>query len=295
MLRFLAALMVALTLSAQSEWDRSGLHSQVQSFQDILANLLATESIEQKSTTYSTRMRIRIGQDALKPIEPKVTKRTIVSEMGYSLRGSKNPVWAEVRKVLTVDGKAITKPAQARARLLSGLKSDAERERARLLEEFSKYGLEATATDYTLSLLLFRAADRGKMIFENPSSEFVGAERVLAIQFQRRGDDASLTVFTDKEVQRAPLSGILWVRSSDMRPIKLQLDARTKQGSTEILDRAVIEYAPSRFGAVVPQSVIHTRSIDGKPFIESRYTYSNHQRFGADADIKFTTEPEPKP
>ena len=68
MFRLGASLLVTLSLCAQTSWDRSRFLSDVQSFNDLLPNLLANELLEQKSVVYPNRLHIRMGQDALKPL-----------------------------------------------------------------------------------------------------------------------------------------------------------------------------------------------------------------------------------
>lgn len=267
--------------------DRARLASQAQSFAEQLPNLIGSETLHQKSIQYSTRMRIRFGEAALKPIQPKVSERKIHSEMGFALRGKQQPVWYELRKVMTVDGRTVNPPKKARERLAFGLKSDNERERLRMMEEFTRYGLNGLATDYSLSLLLFRFGEVDKFRFEPISREFIGADRVQVYRFSRTDDTAVVTIFDGKHVSRQPLEGKLWVRSDSTTPLRIELNSRLSDGQLMIEDNGAITYEPSRFGTVLPVSVLYQRHINGALVMEIRYEYSNFQKFGADAELKF--------
>ncbi len=283
--------MLTLVLLGQQQapFDRARLASQAQSFAEQLPNLIGTETLEQKSISYATRMRIRVGEAALKPVPPKIRERRIRSEMGFVLRGKEAPVWSELRKVMDVDGKQVTAPKKARERLAFGLKSDDERERLRMMEEFMRYGLDGLATDYSLTLLLFRFGDIDKMRFvATGTSEFSGADRVNAYQFSRADTEAGVTVFDGKQAIKQPLRGTIWLRAGDLVPLKIQLLSRLVQDKTVIDDEGLVEYQLSRYGAVVPRAVLYQRKVNGVLVLETRYEYKDFQKFGADAELKFT-------
>jgi hypothetical protein len=271
--------------------DRARLASQAENFAGSLSNVLCTESLTQKSIRYSTRMRVRVGESVLKPIAPKVSERLIVSEMGYALRGTERAVWQEVRKVSSVDGKPVGNVKQARERLAFGLRNADERARLKMLEEFTQFGLTGMATDYTLSLLLFGPSEIGQMQFEEVRSEFIGAEEVLVAAFHRMDAGAAITIYDRKQATRQPFQGLIWVRKSDMRPVRLRLISQMQQEGALIVDEGTIEYVLSHFGSLVAQQVTYKRIVNGSPVTEILYEYTKHQKFGANADIKFSADP----
>lgn len=277
------------------EIDKARLASQAESFASSLANLVCTESLSQKSISYSTRMRVRIGESALKPIEPKAKERLIVSELGYALKGKERPVWQEVRKVSSVDGKPVTATKQARERLAFGLRNADDRARLRMMEEFTRYGLSGMATDYTLSLLLFGPSEIGLMQFEERPSEFSGADEVLVAAFHRLDAGAAITVYDTKQASRQPFQGLIWVRKSDLSPVRLKLVSTLKKDQAEIVDEGTIEYGRSSFGSLVAQQVSYKRLVNSVVTTEILYKYTNYQKFAADADIKFSAEPSQQP
>ena len=281
-------LLTLALLAQQPQLDRARLASQAQSFAEQLPNLITTETLKQRSISYSTRMRIRIGEAALRPIPPKIKEREIRSELGFVLRGKEQPVWSELRKVMDVDGKSVMPPKKARERLAFGLKNDDDRARLKMMEEFTKYGLEGLATDYSLTLLLFRFGDIDKMRFELKAMEFSGADRVQTFSFSRADDEAAVTVFDGKNAIRQPLKGTIKMKQADMKPMQIQLVSDLEQGKTHIRDVGTVEYVASKFGCVVPQTVRYTRHVNGVLILETHYTYKEFQKFGADAELKFT-------
>ncbi len=272
---------------AQLGLDRPQLASRAQSFAEQLPNLVGTETLRQRSISYASRLRIRVGEAALKPAPPKIRERTIHSELAYALRGQEEKNWYELRTVLTVDGKRVNTPRKAREKLLLGLKSDDERQRLKLMEEFSRYGLEALATDYSLTLLLFRPGEIDRLQLEEAGSEFIGADRVLRYRFRRQDDGAALTLYDQKQVVRQPLVGEIWVRQADMTPVRIRLDSRLEQNGVVIEDTGEVEYDVSRFGVAVPVRVRHTRQVNGQLVNETNYLYENFQKFGAETELKF--------
>ena len=284
----LFGLLPLLVFAQEAQLDRARLASQAQSFAEQLPNLIGTETLKQRSITYSNRMRIRVGEAALRPIPPKIKEREIRSELGYALRGKENPVWYELRKVMDVDGKSVMPPKKARERLAFGLKSDDERTRLRLMEEFTKYGLDGLATDYSLTLLLFRVGEVDKFRFVPSSVEFMGADRVAVFEFRRPDDEAAVTVFDGKQAVRQPLRGRIWVRQQDMTPLRIQLVSLLKEDKLEFFDEGVVEYGPSKFGTVIPTSVTYQRKVNGVLLMETQYTYKDFQKFGAETELKFT-------
>ena len=289
LLNMVLSLILATTLLAQEPaLDRARLASQAQSLAEQLPNLISTEVLKQKSISYSTRMRIRLGEGALRPIAPKIREREIVSELGYALRGKEKPVWFELRKVISVDGKTVTAPKAARERLAFGLQSDDERARLKMLEEFTHYGLDGIATDYGLALLMFRFGDIDKLQFEARGSEFVGADRVLVIGFRGVNSEMAVTVFDGNNATRQPVQGTLWLRQADMRPLRIQVLSTLVQNKMEIVDEGVIEYIQSKFGCALPTSVAYTRKVNGTLMVETQYRYQPFQKFGSDAQLKVT-------
>ncbi len=278
--------------NAQTALDLSVLSSRAQSFAESLPNSVCTEILRQREVRYESRLRIRPNDPSLVAPPPKVIEREIVSDLGYVLERVPTPQWREVREVVRVGDKQIATKEKARERLLFGLKSERDRDRHRLLSEFQKYGLDFTVTDYGLSLLMFLPTEVRKFDYEFEKREFAGAEAMQVFLFRRRDTDVSVTVFNEKQLTHARLEGRLWIRERDGMPLRIQLLTRTKSEDDNILDDGTVEYEPSRFGPLVATGVRLVRFINNKPTAEAIYQYSNHQRFNAEAELKFDVDPE---
>jgi hypothetical protein len=281
---------------APRQVDFSVLASRAQSFAEALPNLVCTEELLQKELRYTSRLKVRNEDDSLVAPPPKTFVRKIVSELGYALDGGKSGNWREVRKVMEVDGRTVTKREKAREKLVFGLRSDRDRERYRLLEEFRRYGLDVTVTDYSLSLLLFRAAELPRYRFQWEKEEFAGADKVQVFSFRRMDEDAAVTVFEGKKATHARIQGRLWLREDGV-PVKIQLVAVTQDDDLTIRDEGTVEYSQSSFGPLVAARVDFVRRVAGKKIdervmAEAEYVYANYQRFGAEAELKFETLPE---
>jgi hypothetical protein len=282
---------LAALARAQAGLDYSILASRAQSFAESLPNLVCTEVLRQREIRYESRLKIRPDDRVLTAPPPKMIEREIVSDLGYALDGGANPVWREVRKVIRVDQRNVTPKEKARERLLFGLKSNRDRDRHRMLEEFRKHGLEITVTDYGLVLLLFLSTELRNFEFQAEKQEFIGADRMDVYRFRRKDREVTVNVYDEKKISRAPLEGRLWVRHADSMPRRIQLLASTKDEGVPILDDGTVDYEPSRFGPLVVTGVRFVRFVNGRPIAEAVYQYSNHQRFNAEAELKFDADP----
>ncbi len=279
-------------VQAQTPLDRAVLASRAQSFAESLPNLVCTETLVQKELRHSTRLRIRRDDQVLVAPPPKIQEREIVSELGYVLDGREQPTWREVRKVMRVDAKLVASREKARERLVFGLRSNRDRDRMRMMEEFARYGLDTTATDYGLTLLIFLPSEIAKFEFKGEKEEVVNGEALDVYLFRRTDREAAVTVFDNKRAEHAPLQGRVWIQRATGTPLRIQLLAVTRVDDAPILDEGVVQYGPSRFGSLVATSVHFQRSSQGKLLAEAEYRYSDHQKFGAEAELKFESDPE---
>jgi hypothetical protein len=54
-----------------------------------------------------------------------------------------------------------------------------------------------------------------------------------------------------------------------------------------VREEASVDYSPTSFGALAPNSVDHKELIGGQLSVQNSFLYSDFHRFGADAEIKF--------
>lgn len=238
--------------------------------------------------------------------------REITSEYGFAALRDK-PEWIrEFRQVVSVDGRAVlaerTNPRQA---LAEGMTSEDDRRRMTLLREFAKYGQTGAATDFGQSILLFRSRQLALLDFRFVRREFSGADEAVVIEWrQKEGSDDAARVYSARRLERVRMEGTLAVREADGVPLRITLALKNTEYDTLATHAAAIDYAPSRYGVLLPVSVHYRKlaqrltpgkkkndpPVPGPPrlIIDNLARYADWQMFAADANIKFIPiEPEP--
>jgi hypothetical protein len=218
----------------------------------------------------------------------------VVSEYSYaSLRESPGALH-EFRQVISVDGRRVSTPEKARHTLSLGLNSEDDRARKRMLEEFQKNGLRGAATDFGQVILLFTRRQMDNYDFRIDGNGRIGAEEALTIAFEQRQGSTSMLVFEGRNTVRAKLDGQLWVRRKDGMPLRISLRSEWMELRHTRRHEAVVDYTQTPFGILAPASVKHTEFLDNQLLTENLYRYTPFKKFGADAEIKFQTVPEPE-
>jgi hypothetical protein len=260
--------------------------------------LIGEETIRQRAVAAPPRFRPRIGAAALEPPPERWMERELKSEFAYArfrAEGSDQGSIHEARQVLALDGRAVTATAKAREQLALGLRSDDDKLKRRLLEDLRKYGLPETATDFTLTLLLFEGSGLNRFLFTPTREVMLGADRAQVFQFTQKDGDSAFTVFHGRRMYRQRMEGEVWLRAEDSLPVKIVFQSLIPDADAPVLDHGEVEYARSPHGILVPVAAAHRRTIAGRLTAESRFSYGNFKRFGADSEIRFTAEDEPLP
>jgi hypothetical protein len=89
------------------------------------------------------------------------------------------------------------------------------------------------------------------------------------------------------------MQGEIWVRQQDLVPLRITMNAAAAIDGREALYTAVVDYAMSGRGVLLPAGIHYTESVDGMVMTENRYRYSEFKFFTADVEIKFTPADEP--
>lgn len=268
-------------------------------FARSLDKLIGEETIVQRGVVSQAKFRPRIGNAALTPPKPKYTEKELQSEFGYALfraeGAEEGGVLHEARQVLRVDGREVAKTEKARTRLTTGLRSADDEVKKQLLEDLRKYGLPEAATDFTLTLLLFRQRALEQYTFRPMYQTMSGADAIQVFRFEQRSGDG-MTVFHGKKMLRQKLTGELWLRATDGLPVKIRFESRFQaQGEDSVTDVGEVVYRRSAQGSLLPVSALHQRTMGTLLVAESRFSYGGFKRFGADSEIKFTPVDEPEP
>lgn len=255
--------------------------------------IIGRETLNQRSLKPKLRFRLRIGPDATKPLPQEYQTRQIVSEYGFTAMKDNPGALQEVRQVVSVDGRRVRTPEKARETLILGIQSEDDRRKKKLLVEFEKYGLLGAAVDFGQVLLLFERPRQANYEFKEAGRQLLGAEKVLVLSFRQVAGPDQMTVFRGRQAIRPRLEGDVWIRESDALPLKIVLRNERTEGERTIVSEGSVEYAQSRFAVLLPAAVTYREHMNGTLITESRYTYSEFRRFGAESDIKFEVEPSP--
>lgn len=272
------------------------LSEEAEVFYRNVTRVVGTETLRQKALKAERRFRPRIGT-APPPAEWRT--KEVISEFGVSefkpKDGAQGGLLHEVRKVQQVDGRQVLKSAEARMSLALDMRSADDNIRRKLLLDLERHGLTGAATDFTLSLLMFRKQSIRGFTFGPTVKARLGADEVLAVRFGQREGDGQFTIFEGNRTHKQKLQGEVWLRLPDGVPLRIILLAGTpaEKGVT-IVDEGRTDYLPGAQGFVLPVAVVHRRFWNREMIVEDVFSYQRFQRFTADAEIRFEeVEPEP--
>ena len=180
------------------------LAKEAEAFRQLAPSSLSEETLEQRA----------------RPLQPgsPFEVREIVSEYGFSAAKAPSRALHEVRKVISVDGKQVTSVEKARQAMTLGIKSNDDKLKKRLLEEFEKHGLRGAATDFGPVILLFTQRHLADYDFQLKGERQIGADRLIVISYTQKAGDSGITVFLGNAAKREPLHGEISVRKKDSGP-----------------------------------------------------------------------------
>jgi hypothetical protein len=290
-----ALLLVAAACMCSAQQDKATtavlarVSEEANSFCRTAPKLLASETLKQKALKHHGRFRLRVGASAAEPPKPQYRTREIVSEYGFSnLKDA--PGLHEFREVISVDGRQVSKPEEAKRSLTAGIQAQDDRAKRRMLEKFEKLGLTGAAADFGQVLLLFARRQLPNYAFAYGGESRIGADAAIILNFKQQAGSESLLIFEKRKSIRQPLEGQLWVRRSDYLPLRISLTSTRQEATTTVRDEATVDYGMSSHGSLVPVSMVHKQYVNDGLTVESLYSYSSFRKFSADAEIKFNSE-----
>ena len=293
---FLAATPIPAGPPPASSVILSRISEEADAFQQSIVKTLTEETLDQRAVMGPSRFRPRIGKGATEAPKQRVQVRQIVSEYSVgTFQETGSADLHEFRQVVSVDGRAVQSAENARHALALGMRSQDDRIRKRMLEDFAKHGLVDIASDYGLILLEFTRRGLDKLTVTPGPESRIGAETTVALNWKQSSAEAGQLSFSGRRTVREPLSGTLWVRKSDGLPLRVEAWAEYAEAEHTIRDQASVEYTMSQHGFLTPVSVLHRHLIDGKLITENVYRYQPFKMFSSSAEIKFTEAPEPTP
>ncbi len=265
------------------------LSQEADAFQRISPSLIGNETLQQKAKKAApARFRPRVGQAAKTPPPPVWQDRQVVSEYAFVELAGDSETLHEIRKVLSVDGHAVTakKGEESLARIIS-LKND-QRERE-LLKEFEKYGLAGAVTDFGPLLMLFTPSEIDHYGFNFKGEQMVGSTSAFVLKYSQIDGPEPFTIFQRDQPRHARVQGEVWVRQGDFLPLRITVTVSVGDGTSAVREEATIDYRSSAFGVLVPSTVDHKELLGGQLSVQNSFVYMDFHRFAADSQINFNT------
>jgi hypothetical protein len=284
-----AVLLFAVALHAdertQNLVDR--LAREADAFERNAPQLVGRETFHQRTLAPAPRPKIRIGKAADQAPEAIWQEREIVSQYGFALL---DQAVHELRQVTFVDGKRVTDERRAQDELAKLIAASADQRKRRSLQQFEKYGLRGSVTDFGQILLLFSRANIERYEITYLGPRMLSPTRMQAFHYKQLDGPQALAVY--RQDQRGPMrhsgvvrhlsvEGEIWVRESDGLPLHVTLNATDGSSDQALREEAVVDYAVSEFGTVLPSQTIHRELRDGMLVTENKFTYGAFHKFGA--------------
>jgi len=261
-------------------------------FLHVAPQTFTEETLQQRALKPRPRFRLRIGQDALTPPPPSYQTRQIVSEYSYSSFKDSPTFLHEFRQVSSVDGREVLSPEKARQSLSLGMRSQDDRVKKRMLQQFEKHGLIGTVIDFGQLILLFAKRRLPEFEFRIVGEALLGADPVIKVAYRQVKGTQALTIFEGSKAIHQPLQGEIWMRKPDLAPLRITLESvREEEDQSVLRDRAAVDYAMSQHGVMLPVAVVH-RQFNGELLTaENIFRYAPFRKFSAASEIKFTEVP----
>jgi len=287
----LAFICLASVAAAQSLPEiLSRVSEEAEVFRKVAPQILSEETFTQRALKLPRHLHLRLGAAAAKTPVPDWQTREIVSEYSFGTFAGSGSLH-EFRKVISVDGRSISRPASARHSLVLGLKSADDRARKRMLEDFQKYGLSTAVVDFGPLILLFTRTQEGNYRFQPAGEARIGADQVRIVSYAQTSGPDRMLVFQGHRAIHQPIHGLIFARVPDGLPLRITIVESRSDGKNTLRDEAAVDYTLNAHGFLAPVAVTHKGYADGQLIVEDRFLYTPFRKFSADAEIKFDTVP----
>jgi hypothetical protein len=205
----------------------------------------------------------------------------VISNYGLAEVGRPR-VLHEIRTIMTIDGKALEDPGEARHVLTAGLQSPDDDTKRRLLENLDREQLEGAVTDFGQLILLFgkRYQHDYRFSVNRDRGQRLGGESVVVVKFKQISGLQGLTFFKGTDEDRQPATGQIWLRARDLVPLRILFNTEEFVSKRfTIRTEATVDYASSPVG-LVPQSVTHKQFLNSDLMVENDLHYGEFHRVG---------------
>ena len=265
----------------------ASLSREADAFRKIAPDVVGHETLFQRAVKPPKGgFRIRVGASAQNPQQPVWQERRILSEYSFAAFAGEGGAVHELRRVTSVDGRAVQDPRKAQQELAAIVTAADDKRKKELLEQFEKYGLVGAVTDFGQLLLLFTSSDVQHYEFTYRRVEMQGAARLLVFGYQQIDGPEALTVInarSGESPQSVRIAGDVWVRETNFVPVRITLAINTGQAREE----ASVDYSMSAFGALLPFWTEHRELRGDKVVAENKFSYTDFHKFDAASEIKF--------
>lgn len=205
----------------------------------------------------------------------------VISNYGLAEVGRPR-VLHEIRTIVTIDGKALEDPSEARHVLTAGLQSPDDDTKRRLLENLERNQLEGAVTDFGQLILLFskRYQSDYRFSINRDRGQRLGGEPVTVLKYKQISGLQGLTFFKDTSEDLEPATGQIWLRTRDLIPVRIIFDtAEFVSKKFTIRTEAIVDYTASPVG-LVPHSVRHKQFLNSDLMVENDLRYGEFHRVG---------------
>lgn len=277
----LIALLVALPLPAwQSDTDAllDALSNAVATFARSAPGLTAFETLHQKGRRGF--MEILTGdtediRDFSIHLPKDFRTHEVLSSYGIGAIGDTRAIH-ELRRVIKVDQHIVVgDPEQARHAMTLGVTSADDKTKRQLLENFERKRLEGAVTDFGQLLLLFSASRQNNYDFAAAGPRTLNNTAFLALSFRQVSGTDGVTIFQERTQKRQPISGEIWLRESDLLPLRIVLHSEEVLSKRYLMrNEATIDYQPTPYG-LAPATILHQTFLNGDLLVENQFSYED--------------------
>jgi hypothetical protein len=280
-----AFLFAALVLRAQVPPDPAeyldAIARTAATFAATAPRLMAEETLKQRGRRSFVEVLRDAKKDEIRNLEIQLPEdfsvHEVVSSWGFAAFGEAQ-VLHEIRKIETMDGEAVSDATEARHAMTIGLQSPDDRTKRELLEDFENNALEGAVTDFGQVILLFEKRRQKDYDFTWAGERHLGNQSAAVIRYRQVSGHDGLTVFKETTAQRQPTEGEVWLRTSDLLPLRITINTvETLSKKYRIRTEATVDYTPSRFG-LVPLSVTHKQFLNSALMVENDLHYAAFER-----------------
>ncbi len=268
-------------------------------FAEKSPRLVGVERLKQRGRIAPPRFRLRKGANPNEAPSLGYRQTVMVSEYGFGMLKDAPGEIREIRRVLSVNEKAVA-PVQPRARLelSEGMASDADRLNKQMLQDMEANGLVGAVSDVGQMLLMFTRPQLKNFQFSFQGERAGDAANGTPVavwryrQKDQENDQFGVHIYSGRELQHVPLEGELCVRTSDGMPVRITAQIQLREGRAKVTHLMTVEYAAGKQGMLLPARTTYTRRENDLIYVETEAVYSDFRMFGADTNITFTVDEE---